>query len=253
MQMEKIINAIIVDDEVSSRETLTGMISAYCPEIRILGEAGGLQDGIATIESFKPDLVFLDIEMPFGTGFDLLEQLDEINFEIIFTTAYNQYAIKAIKIAALDYMLKPIDPKELQEAVQKLKNKNSSKQHFKLEVLSQLQQEQLNDITRIAVPSAESLDIVEVEDISYCQSVSNYTIFFLGSGQQLVSSKTLKEYESLLPPKKFLRVHQSYLVNLLQVKKYFKGRGGMLELKDGTTIDVARDRKARLLEAINTL
>lgn len=250
---QSFINAVIIDDEVSSRETLTGMISAYCPEVKILAEAGGLQDGISTIAAVKPDLVFLDIEMPFGTGFDLLERLEEIDFEIIFTTAYNQYAIKAIKIAALDYILKPIDPKELQDAIQKLKNKDISKQHYKLEVLSQLKQDQINDITRIAVPSAESLDIVEVNDISYCQSVSNYTIFFLGTGQQLVSSKTLKEYESLLPQKTFLRVHQSYLVNLMQVKKYFKGRGGMLELRDGTTIDVARDRKAKLMEAISAL
>ncbi len=250
---QKLINAIIIDDEVSSRETLAGMISAYCPDVKVMAEAGGLQDGIMTISKYKPDLVFLDIEMPFGTGFDLLEQLEEINFEIIFTTAYNQYAIKAIKIAALDYMLKPIDPKELQDAVSKLQKKNSTKQHIRLEVLSQLKKEQLNDITRIAIPSAESLDIIEVDEISYCQSVSNYTIFFLGDGQQLVSSKTLKEYESLLPDRKFLRVHQSYLVNLMQIKKYFRGRGGMLELKDGTTIDVARDRKAKLLDAISAL
>lgn len=246
------INAVIIDDEESARETLRGMIKAYCPAVKIIQEAGGVLDGITAIENFDPDLVFLDIEMPFGTGFDLLERLSEINFEIIFTTAYNQYAIRAIKVAALDYILKPIDPKELQDAVKKLRNKNPSGQQSKLQILSEVNKE-VNDITRLAIPSSESLDIIEVAKISYCQSVSNYTIFFMEDGHQLVSSKTLKEYESLLPQKTFLRVHQSFLVNLRQVKKYIKGRGGILELKDGTTIDVARDRKAKLLESINAL
>jgi two-component system LytT family response regulator len=208
------------------------------------------KEGIANINELKPDLIFLDIEMPHMNGFQMLEQLPKINFEIIFTTSYDQYAITAFKFSALDYLLKPVDREELEKAMQKIYKKINPPISQQLEILLQRINQPLVPVQRIALPTMQGLEFVPVESIIHCSSNNNYTEFFLKDKKKLLVSRTLKEVEDMLADHAFLRVHNSHIVHLNAITRYVKGEGGYLILEDGSTIDVSRSRKELLMQKL---
>lgn len=245
------INAVIVDDEKKGRDLLINVIDKYCPNVEIVGQAENIKDAFAVIEKEHPDLVFLDIEMPNGNGFDLLKKFDKIFFEIIFTTAYDHYAIKAIKYSALDYLLKPIDIDDLQEAVEKVISRKKKPQQTEQSI--QLLLNAITDnraIQKIVIPDHEGVTMVKVGDIVKCQSDSNYTTIYMANGTKLTSTKTLKDYAQMFEGMPFLRVHNSYLINLDHIKRYVKGDGGYVVMSDDTIVEVSRRRKTELISLL---
>jgi two-component system, LytTR family, response regulator len=244
------ITAIIVDDEPYCCETLSTLLERYCLDVNILAICSSGIEAMKAIHTQKPQLVFLDIEMPHMNGFELLEKISEINFELIFTTSYDQYAIKAIRFSALDYLLKPIDRQELQKAVQKVIHRQHPPLPQQLEILLQKINQPVAPILKIAMPTMEGLQMISVESIISCASDSNYTVLFLKNKQKIIASRTLKEVEEMLEDHAFMRVHHSYLVNLNEINKYVKGEGGYLLMSDGTTVDVSRSRKEMLLKKL---
>lgn len=241
------IRTIIIDDEERGRRTLKTQIGKYCPELEIVGEANGVQSGLEIIRHEKPDAVFLDIQMQDGTGFDLLEQIPHVNFAIIFATAYDQYAVQAFKFSATDYLLKPIDPDQLIKAVAKLQSElNSHNLSKKLEALFSNK----NNFEKIALPTFDGIILVKIKEIIRCQSESNYTTLFLPQGCKIVVTKTLKDFDEMLTPLGFFRIHQSHLINMAFVNKYIKGDGGSVKMEDGTVLEVARRRKDTFLDLL---
>lgn len=238
------LKALIVDDEANNRENLKLALAEYCKEVVVIGEADSAISALDFLKDNELDLVFLDIAMPLGNGFQLLESLPDIDFDIIFVTAYNQYAIRAIKFCAIDYLLKPIDALELKQAVNKvITNQTKKEQRKKLELLvSNMQQPD----QKIALPQTDHVEFVSVDEIIRCQGEKNYTWFYLNGGRKLLVSQTLKEYVSLLEDAHFFRVHQSHLVNLHEIKKYSRRDGGYVVMTDGEQISVARNRKQEL-------
>jgi two-component system LytT family response regulator len=245
--MSNSVTAIIIDDEVSARNTLKKFLSVYCPEVSIIAECGSVKEAMASIKKHDPEIVFLDIHLPDGDGFDVLHQLSEINFEIIFTTGFDNYAIKAIKYSAIDYLLKPLVAEELtvavKRAIEKISENNSIPAPPK-------PANHLNPMTRIAVPDAQGLKIIHLTKIVYCKAEGNYTSFVLSDQSKMLICKTLKEYEAGLPEPPFFRTHNSFLINLEHVKTYVKGRGGQVEMSNGEFLDVARNRKQHLLDRL---
>lgn len=240
------IKAIIVEDEANNRENLRLALATYCPEVEIIGEAASAVQALDLIRNLSPQLIFLDIAMPHGSGFDLLESLPEINFDIIFVTAYDQYAIRAIKFAAVDYLLKPIDVLELKKAVGRvLAKQQHSRENDRLKVLLHNLQKQDQ---KIALPQADHIAFVPVDSIIRCRGDRNYTYFYFKDGSNLLVSRTLKEFTELLEGNGFFRVHQSHLVNLACIQKYSKRDGGLVITTDNEKIPVARARKEKLLE-----
>ena len=225
------------------RKTLTILLKEYCPVVQLIEQCSDAETGIKAIKERKPDLVFLDIEMPNMNGFEMLEKLPEINFEIIFTTGYDQYAIKAFHFSALDYLLKPVERVELQRAVQKVSQRLHSPLPQQMEILLQKLHQPASPVQKIALPTMEGLQMIALGSIISCASDSNYTTFLLKNKQKIIVSRPLKEIEELLEEYSFLRVHNSYLVNLNEIDKYIKGEGGYLMMTDGSTIDVSRSKK----------
>ena len=244
------LKAIIVDDELNCTESLSTLLNRYCPEVEIAAVCNSGAAALSEIQLQNPQLVFLDIEMPHMNGFELIERLPVINFDLIFTTSYDQYAIKAIKFSALDYLLKPIDREELKKAVQKVLEKQQPPLPQQLEMLLQKINQPVNTNLKIAIPTMEGLQMIQIDAIISCTSDSNYTNFHLKNKQKLTASRTLKETEELLEGRSFVRVHNSYLVNLNEIQKYVKGEGGYLIMTDGTHIDVSRTRKEMLLKKL---
>jgi two-component system, LytTR family, response regulator len=242
------LNAIIIDDEPDCCETLSMLLERYCPEVEVKAVCNSGAAALLTIPEQKPQLVFLDIEMPHMNGFQLLEQLPAIDFELVFTTSYDQYAIKAIRFSAMDYLLKPVDREELRQAVQKVVNRQQPPLPQQLEIL--LQKLHQPATSRIAIPTLEGLQMIPVASIISCRSDSNYTTLYLKGKQKIIASRTLKEVEEMLEGLSFLRVHQSHLANLEEVSKYVRGEGGYLVMSDGSTVDVARSRKDLLLQKL---
>ena len=243
------INAIIVDDEPYCCEVLATLLERYCSEVQVLAVCTSASEALKAIRRLQPQIVFLDIEMPQMNGFEMLEQLPEINFHLIFTTSYDQYTIKAIRFSAIDYLLKPIDREELQKAVQKVVRQAQKPAAQQLQILLQ----KLNHsatVNKVALPTMEGLQMVNVGCIIRCESDSNYTIIQLKDKQKLVVSRTLKEIEEMLEDYPFARVHHSYLVNLNEINKYVKGEGGYLVMSDGSNIDVSRSKKESLLKKL---
>lgn len=238
---------VIIDDEEKSRITLNSFIDKYCPTLQIVGQADGVKTGVALIESTQPDVVFLDIEMNDGTGFDVIEQLPGSGFDLIFVTAYNQYALKAFRYSAIDYLLKPINPEELVQAVHKLSSTDRIDQiEKKLEALL------LNktNLQKVAFPSMEGVTLEEVKNIIYCQSDNCYTHVHLQNGNRLTVSKTLKEYDQMLSEEGFFRIHQKFLVNLDHLKNFSKSDGGFVTMSNGHELAVARRKKEELLQVL---
>lgn len=244
------IKAIIVDDEPYCCETLSILLERYCPQVTVTGSFHSGQEALAAIRSESPQLVFLDVEMPRMNGFELLEQIKNISFELIFTTSYDQYAIRAIRFSALDYLLKPICRDELQRSIQKMEQRSRFPLPQQIDMLFQKLQSPSAALSRIAIPTMEGLQMVTVDSILYCTSDSNYTCLYLKNAGQVIASRTLKEIEELLEDYSFLRVHHSNLVNLNEITKYIKGEGGYLLMSDGSTVNVSRSRKDSLLKRL---
>jgi two-component system LytT family response regulator len=244
------INAIIIDDERHSGDALKMLLDRCCKDVQVIAVCYSAEEGIKKISELNPQLVFLDIEMPHMNGFQMLEQLSSINFELIFTTSYDQYAITAFKFSALDYLLKPIDREELQKAVEKVSKKISPPVSQQLEILLQKINHPAVTIQRIALPTMQGLEFVPVESIISCSSSNNYTEFFLKDKKKLLVSRTLKETEDMLADHSFLRVHNSNIVNLNAITRYVKGEGGYLVMTDGSTVDVSRSRKEFLMQKL---
>ena len=239
--------AIIVDDEAKSRNTLITSLNRYTPQVEIVADAASVVEALKKIKEHQPDLLFLDVQLPDGSGFDILELLPNLNFKIIFVSAYDKYAIDAFKFSAIDYLLKPVEPELLIKAVEKsAKEGKLESLEGKLNVLLSNRKQ----IEKIALPSTNGLELVKVEEIVYCQADSNYTIFHLQNKQQIMVSRSLKEYDEILSPLGFFRIHQSYLIKLSFVKKYIKGEGGSVILENGKELDVSRRRKEGFIAAI---
>lgn len=242
------ITAVLVDDEFNNIENLSNLLHSHCPDVSIIGTATNAESAKAIIEEKKPELVFLDIQMPDKSGFDLLQSLDGHNFEVIFVTAHDRYGIQAIKFSAVDYLLKPVDIGELKSAVQKaVSRKSQQSQNKQVQNLLQLLNHQnFREEHRIALPTAKETRFVETQKIVRCESSNNYTAFFFQSGEKLVVSKPIYEFEELLKDYGFLRCHQSHLVNKKYIKSWVKEDGGYLVLEDGTEIPISRQKKEML-------
>jgi len=244
------IKAIIIDDEMHCRKTLGILLREYCPDVEVIDQCSNGIAGTEAIKRLKPELVFLDIEMPNMNGFELLEQFPEIHFAVIFTTGYDQYAIKAFRFSALDYLLKPINHEELIKAVQKVRHEAIHPLPQQLEILLEKLRHQPSGIHKIALPTMEGLQLIPVDSIISCVSDSNYSVLLLKDKQKLTISRTLKETEEILEEHSFLRVHNSSIVNLNEINKYIKGEGGYLVMSDGSTVDVSRTKKEILLKKL---
>ncbi len=244
------IKAIIIDDEMHCRKTLGILLKEYCPDVQIIEQCDNGESGAEAIKKLKPDLVFLDIEMPRMNGFEILEKFSEISFAVIFTTGYDQYAIKAFKFSALDYLLKPIDHEELKKATQKVNKQSPHPLTQQLEILLQRLNHQPSAINKIALPTMEGLQMIPVDSIISCGSDRNYTTVLLKGNKKIIVSKMLKDIEEMLDEYSFLRVHHSYIVNLNEINKYVRGEGGYLIMSDNSSVDVSRSRKEILLQKL---
>ena len=244
------ITTIIIDDEPKGRLALRQKLSIYCSNVQVMAEAANGKEALVLIQKHQPQLIFLDIEMPVMNGFEMLNAISEKNFQIIFTTAYDQYAIKAIRYAAFDYLLKPVDIEELITAVGKISGSTSvTEQEKKVETLNHnlVVSKELN---KIAIPTSEGLLFFEMGNIIRLEAHSNYTYIFFKNRSKLLSAKTLKDFDELLPPKIFFRTHHSHVVNLGCIKKYSKGNGGKIELLDGTLIDLSRRKRDAFIKIL---
>lgn len=248
------IKALIIDDELQCRSFLIKMLQQYFPEIELVGQAATAEEGLKGIKKYKPNIVFLDIQMKGETGFDLLSHLSEINFALIFTTAFDKYAIKAFRFNAIDYLLKPIVVDELIDAVNKAVKGGRS-----VRSASKTQVEQLyHDIKnpqkihdKLAIPTGEGFIIVPVNEIVYCHADSNYTRFHLIDKKCILSSYSLKQYDEILTTQSFFRAHRSYLINLSHVKMYKRGEGGEIIMSNGHEIELSRTHKDEFLHLLN--
>ncbi|MDX1477546.1 MAG: LytTR family DNA-binding domain-containing protein [Saprospiraceae bacterium] len=242
------IKAVIIDDETHSIETLKWKIEQFCDGVQILATFNDPEEGLAYLKEHDIDLLFLDIEMPKLNGFDVLSNLDTISFDVVFTTAYDEFGIKAIKFSALDYLLKPIQPQELQRAIEKHQNKAqpaiSSEQ---LQVLFSNIGGEGRGPAKIALATKERIEFVKPEEIVSCESDSNYTLVYLVGGRKRIISRTLKDFEDMLGAHNFFRSHHSHLVNLSHIKEYVRSEGGYLLMTDDRIVPVSRSRKEALM------
>lgn len=247
------LNAIIIDDEKDALVTCQKKLEMYCPEVKVLATCLGAKAGLKAINSFNPNLVFLDIEMPWMNGFELLECLGEdLDFKVVFVTAYDQYAIRAFKVKAVDYLLKPISKDDLIECIEGVKQRAEVMSSEKLhEVISEVNKPEKTG--RLLINTAGGIKIIKQEEIVYCEASSNYTYIILSDRSKVIASKTLSEITNKISPSLFFRTHKSYLVNLNFVKSYSNEDGGMLVIDTGETIPVSRRRKDEVLNAIAEL
>ena len=244
------IRAIIVDDEKNSCEAIQILVNEYCPQVELVGIYTSAIEALLQIKNDRPDLLFLDIEMPHMNGFELLEKINAIEFDIIFTTSYNQYAIKAFKFSAIDYLLKPIDRQELITAVERVKKKHNPLVNQQLEMLLHKIKNPASLVDKIALPTMQGLELILINNITFCSANNNYTEFTLTDKKKLLVSRTLKEVEELLSDYAFVRVHNSHIVNLNAINRYVRGEGGYLIMSDGSTIDVSRSKKENLMKRL---
>ncbi len=247
--MELIIKAVIIDDEPDSIDTLQWKLDNYCSNVNVVATFNDPVKGLEYLKKSPPELLFLDIEMPMLNGFDILEELGEVPFDVIFTTAYDNFGIQAVKFSALDYLLKPVQNKELKDAVEKYSNKN---QHAlpknQLEgLLHNVKEEVKGKPGRIALATKESIEFVAPHEIIICSSDSNYTMIYLDNGRKKLISRTLKDFEEMLSPYNFYRPHNSHLINLAQVREFIRGDGGYLVMKNQMKVPVSKSRKENLL------
>ncbi len=242
------IRAVIVDDDKLSIAHLTNLISKNAHEVEIVATFENPEEALEKIPALAPQLLFLDVEMPGLSGFDLLKKLPAINFEIIFTTAHDQYAIRAIRFAALDYLLKPIRPDTVQETIDRVKEKLTQKQNGHEKSLPLNNDKELNNL---AIPTLEGLLFVNLEDVVRCESDDKYTKIYQADKKMILASRTLGDFEDLLGTSGFFRIHKSHLINLKHLKRYIKGEGGQVVMSDGSTLDVSRRKKDDLLKVVS--
>lgn len=248
--MPILLSALIVDDEKNGRENLSGLIRSHCPSIRIVAETASVEQAIRAIQEHQPQLIFLDIEMPGGNGFQLLEHFKDFPFEVIFVTAYDNYAIRAIRFSASDYILKPINLNELIASVEKVSERIRNRSEN--ERIRQLYLNTLHPANpKIGLPTGERVEFVEVKSIIRCQGESNYTHIYFADHKPILTAKSLIEFEELLAEYGFIRVHKTHLVNLNQVTSYTKNDGGVLFLSNGDSVAISRRRKDFVLEQLN--
>lgn len=245
------IRSIIVDDELKSRESLKILIEDFCDNVEVCAVCQNVDEGVAAIAQFKPDVVFLDIQMQRETGFDLISKVRAIDFEIIFTTAYSEYAIKAFRFSAIDYLLKPIDIAELQQAILKVEKRKNNSITDQLQHLLQNLKSNNVEQHKLALPTSDGLVFVKVNDILYCEASSNYTEITMADSKKYLVTRTLKEYDELLSEQNFYRIHHSSLINLNGVKKYVRGEGGYVVMNDDKALDVSKRKKEGFLERIS--
>ncbi len=242
------IKAIIVDDEQNCVEMLEWLLKTYCPMVNIVAMCNSGEQGIEAIHKHRPDLVFLDIEMPKMNGFAMLEKFDELFFDVVFTTAYNKFAIKAFRYSALNYLLKPVDPEDLQMTVKKLEDKKTAVGKDQLNLLLENMKNLANPVQRIALSTGDGLIFVNTADIMYCQAESNYTNVVLTNKNKILVAKTLKDIDETLSGKDFFRVHNSFLININQIKKFVRGDGGYIVMNDDTQITIARSKREEFFD-----
>ncbi|HYE55933.1 MAG TPA: LytTR family DNA-binding domain-containing protein [Chitinophagaceae bacterium] len=243
------LRTIIVDDEPKNRKLLVSLLSEFCPQVKVEGEAGSADEAAQLIQQVNPELVLLDIEMPYGNAFDLLDKLMPVDFEIIFITAFDEYTLKAFKYSALDYLLKPVDIAELQVAIEKAAKKIHLRTiNQQLTTLLQNMNPAKNPVPKIALPTQEGFVFTAIHDIVRLEASGNYTLIYTTDGHKHISAKTIQQYEKVLPPGQFFRIHNSHMVNLNFIKRYHKGRGGEVEMTDGVVLEVAVRRKDAFLE-----
>ena len=239
------LKAVVVDDEINSRTILRNYLSKYCPTVKIIGEAGSVAETIEILKSVEnPDIVFLDVEMPYGNAFDFIEQVPDRDFEIVFVTAYDHYAVEALNAQATYYLLKPIAIDQLIQAVQHVTHIKEREKELLDKIL--VPKITITD-SKITIPTQDGFEILSISDILYCEADDNYTKIYLEKGSKLVS-KTLKYFEDLLKDKGYARVHKSYLINVNKITKYKKGKGGSVTLSSGKELPVSSSKKANLLD-----
>lgn len=247
--MEKI-RAILIDDELNSLQNLQQKLDGFCPDVAIVAVTQKPEEGIVLIRQHQPDVVFLDIEMPRMSGFRMLEQLGDYDFDIIFTTAYNHYSIDAIRISAFDYLVKPIGIEELQHAVERLSKSLHRQTKEKIDILKKSLNDSHSQEDKIAISTSEGIEFIPIKNIIHIESKSNYSKIFLTDNKSMMVTKILKDFEEMLLPYNFYRVHNSHLINLTYIQKYVRSEGGHVMLQDGTLIDISRRKKEEFLKMI---
>lgn len=248
MNTDQKLRVVIVDDERSARSTLRHILAAYCPEVEVVGEASSAKEGIDVIEKLSPDLVFLDIRMPYISGFEMLKNIQNRNFQVVFTTAYEEYAIQAFRFSAFDYLLKPIDIVQIREVTDRAIQFQKSGNYHRERLAVFLENESSQRNQKIVLVSQQGFKVVEVADIVRCQADRNYTQLYFKKGSFYLATKTLKQFQNMLESHGFFRIHQSHLINLQEVEEFQKlGRGGTVRLKDGTELEVARRKRTDFL------
>jgi two-component system LytT family response regulator len=241
------LRTVIIDDEYHIRDTLVNMLEMNCPDVRVVGQASGVVSGIATIKELQPELVFLDIQMKDGTGFDLLQAMPTIDFKVVFVTAYDHYALQAFRFSAVDYLLKPVNPEQLKEAVTRAGNLIHEDFNKQMKVLEENLKSVTNKNKKIILRTAESIHLLDVGNIICCDSDSSYTTVHTVEGEKIIVSKTLKDYEEMLTECGFYRVHKSYLINLTHIKRFDRQDGGYIVLTNGLKIPVASRKRDEML------
>jgi|ERR1035437_2226653 two-component system LytT family response regulator len=245
------LKAIIVEDEKPNARLLKNLLAKYCPDIELIGICDSVKSSLHDIPLLQPDLIFMDVLLADGNAFDILTKLDKINFSVIFTSAYNDFAVKAIKFSALDYIVKPVNITELKEAVKKAVNKSKEKDETKhFDILLQNVNSTNGKLHKIALPSLEGHTFADLADIVRLEADGSYTDFHLVKTIKIVVSKPIKEYDDLLSSQNFFRVHNSHLINISHVKKYVKGSGGYVVMDDGSSVEVATRRKEDFLKVM---
>lgn len=252
------ITALLIDDDANLRNGMKSLLERYAPEIKIIGEADSVKTGVDTMQLLNPEVVFLDIQLGDGTGFDILEEIaskkGKSTSHIVFITAHEQYAVKAFRFSALDFLLKPVDPEELEKVMVKLKNvlhKNDSYAH--IDLLLENIRKKVDNFKRIALSTSDGIHLFEISDIIRCESEDNYTKFYIKNNKPILISKTLKEYEDMLTEHGFERIHQSHLINLSYLKSYIKKDGGYVVMADNSNLPISQRKKERLQELLKTM
>ncbi|MBK9730793.1 MAG: response regulator transcription factor [Chitinophagaceae bacterium] len=246
--------ALIIDDEKKGITILQQLLKKHCPQVEIAGSTQDPLTAASLIKEQRPDLIFIDIEMPGMNGFEVLQAFNEVTFQVIFTTAYNEYAVKAIRFSALDYLLKPIEVEELKAAVQRMENKmRTTGQRESVELFFQNLRNLQSPFARITLSTSDGILVQEVKDILYCEATGSYTTFHLRNKEKIMVSKGIGEFEGLLSEHHFFRVHHSFLINMKEIKKYIRGDGGTVMLSNGVEIDVAKRRKDQFLAALHAI
>lgn len=248
------LKAMIIDDEKNACENLSQLLNDYKNELEIVAVSTSSVRGLETLRELKPDLLFLDVDMPGMNGIELFEKISDMRCNVIFTTAHNEYAIKAIHMSALDYLLKPIDPEQLAAAIQKAKKKKEASIRFQqYKIFTDRMNRRFSDNSNIALPTMDGLEFINIRDIVRCEADGNYTKVFLSGKNSLLITRSIKEFELLLSDFDFVRVHNSHLINAHRISKYFKGDGGYVTMSDGSSVDVSRSRKEQFLSRLKKL